>query len=326
MPAPVGRRFVGASKLLYTTDPLPKFQGKKLSCSSTYFPRASANLHYVSYEVSTPVYEGPFDLLLHLITSEEVDLYEISISKIVDRFLGELERIASGLDLASATEFALIAATLIQLKCRKLLPASDEVELDEELAMWEERDLLLSKLLEFSAFKEVAAMMRERIELASKSLPRVAGLDERYFDLTPDLLQGVTPEKVRKAMLRVITPKPVPQLELDHVTIVNISVAQTIKDIAYKLREVRSATFRELTSETTQVLEVVVAFLAILELYKQDLVEIEQAERFGDIVVEWRQDSAWGEYIDIDSIEVSAELSQEAVDRALASVSEEYEG
>ena len=280
----------------------------------------------MAYEVTTPVFEGPFDLLLHLITSEEVDLYEVSIATIVDRFLGELEKMSERLDLATATEFALIAATLIQLKCRRLLPRSPEVELDEEVALWEERDLLLSRLLEFSAFKEVAAMLRGKIDQAAKSLARSAGIDERFFDITPDLLAGVTPQKIHRAMLRVITPKETPELQLDHVTIVRISVAEVLREMAQRLRRVKRATFRELTVDMEELIERVVAFLAVLELYKQDLVEVDQAEKFGDIVISWNESGAWGEFVDIDTIEVSSELSQDVIDRALASVSEEYEG
>ncbi|HUY85546.1 MAG TPA: segregation/condensation protein A, partial [Acidimicrobiales bacterium] len=197
----------------------------------------------MGYEVSTAVFEGPFDLLLHLITSDEVDVYEISISTIVDAYVGELEKMTGNLDLATATEFALIAATLIQLKCRRLLPVSGEIDLDEELAMWEERDLLLSKLLEFSAFKDVAAMVRDQMEVAAKSLPRVSGMEEEFFDVVPDLLEGLSPNKLRNAMLKLLTPKVEPQLTLEHVTQAAVSVADTVRMIAERLATEGTATF-----------------------------------------------------------------------------------
>ena len=141
--------------------------------------------------VQTPVFEGPFDLLLHLILREQVDIYEISLSTIVDAYLVELDRMTRAktkLDLDLATEFLLIAATLVELKARRLLPGRDDVELDEELALWEGRDLLLAKLLECKTFKDAAKALTQMSDDAGRSFPRRAGLDEQFLSLTPDLL------------------------------------------------------------------------------------------------------------------------------------------
>src|SRR3954469_21282266 len=134
------------------------------------------------YEVQTPVFEGPFDLLLHLILKEEVDLWEISLSRIVDAYLAEVDKLGT-IDLETATEFLLIAATLVELKARRLLPGRDDVDLDEELARFEERDLLLARLLECKTFQDVASVLAHLAEDADRCYARVAGPDERYAGL-----------------------------------------------------------------------------------------------------------------------------------------------
>ena len=181
----------------------------------------------MAYEVQTEVFEGPFDLLLHLILSQQVELYEISLTLIVDAYLAELDRMDT-LDLDVATEFLLIAATLVELKTRRLLPEDADLDLDDELALWEERDLLLARLVECKTFKDAARLLSALADQAGRSFPRTAGLDERYFDLAPDLLAGVTPLDLRAAFLRAIEPKPVPRVELDHVAPARLSVTEAV--------------------------------------------------------------------------------------------------
>lgn len=240
----------------------------------------------MSYEVRTPVFEGPFDLLLHLILREDVDLYEVKLADIVDAYLVELERL-DRCDLAMATEFLLIAATLVELKARRLLPDDDRIDLDEEFSLWEERDLLLSRLIECKTFKDAAASLRRLEHEASRSFPRVAGLDERYLGLTPDLLVSITPDQLRKAYLKAVTPKPVPRIDLIHVAPIRVSVADAVQELLEDLPQMGRVSFRRLTEGLTDRLEVVVHFLAILELFKQGLVDLAQTERFGDIDVRW---------------------------------------
>ncbi|MEY2627378.1 MAG: hypothetical protein RJB08_1137 [Actinomycetota bacterium] len=243
------------------------------------------------YAVSTPVFEGPFDLLLHLILREQVDIHEVSLSHIVDAYLAEIERMQD-LDLEIATEFLLIASTLVELKARRLLPGREDVDLDEELALWEERDLLLARLLECKTFKDVSRVLQQLSDLADRAFPRVVGPDERFADLMPDLMEGVTPEKLLKAMIRAITPRPEPKIDLFHVAPVRASVADAVSELVATLPGHRSITFRELTASHVERLEVVVRFLALLEMYKQGLVDLQQAERFGDIQVRWIGDEA----------------------------------
>lgn len=245
----------------------------------------------MAYEVSTPVFEGPFDLLLHLILREQVDIHELSLATIVDAYLIELDRMED-LDLEVATEFLLIAATLVELKVRRLLPGRDDVDIDEELALWEERDLLLARLLECKTFKDVATVFGALAAEADRSVPRLVGPDERFADLMPDLLEGVTPRKIHDAYVRALVPKPVPRIDLFHVAPIRVSVADAVAELLDELPRVRRITFRRLTGELVERLEVIVRFLALLELFKQGLIELWQAERFGDLEVEWVGDTA----------------------------------
>lgn len=238
------------------------------------------------YEVKTSVYEGPFDLLLHLILKEQVDLYEVRLSTVVDAYLAELATIAHT-DLEGATEFLLIAATLIELKSRRLLPDHDADDLDEELSRWDERDLLLARLLECKTFKDAAAALQRLSLVAGRSFPRTAGVEDRFVELTPDVLAGVGPRELRAAFLRATAPKPVPRVDLDHVAPIRASVTDAVEELLYELPRIGSSTFRALTEALVDRLDVVVRFLAILELYKQGLVELDQAASFGDIGVTW---------------------------------------
>ena len=240
----------------------------------------------MAYDVATPVFEGPFDLLLHLILREQVDLWEVDLARIVDAYVAELEKMEN-LDLEVATEFLLIAATLVELKTRRLLPGSDDLDLDEELGLWEERDLLLARLLECKTFKDAAVALHRLSTAAERSYPRRAGLEDRFLELTPDLLEGVKPEKLRKAFLKAITPKPVQTFNLDHVAPIRISVAEAMDEVADELRREGRMSFRSLTAQLVERLEIIVRFLAVLELFKQGVVDIDQAERCGDIGILW---------------------------------------
>jgi segregation and condensation protein A len=239
----------------------------------------------VPYEVSTPVFEGPFDLLLHLITKQQVDLYEISLHSIVDAYIAELDRLGR-MDLEIATEFVLIAATLIELKTRWLLPGRD-ADLDEELAIWEQRDLLLARLLDCKTFKDAAAALDQMAGRAARSHPRTAGLEERFLSIAPDLLEGVTPKRIHAAMVRALTPRPVPHVDLDHVAPVRASVRDAVDELLVELPRLGATTFRRLTAGIEDRLTVIVRFLAVLELYKQGVVDLEQTSTFGELQVIW---------------------------------------
>ena len=240
----------------------------------------------VAYEVQTEVFEGPFDLLLHLILSQQVELYEVSLSLIVDAYLAELDRL-DDLDLDVATEFLLIAATLVELKTRRLLPDDSDVDLDDELALWEERDLLLARLVECKTFKDAARLLAGLADIAGRSFPRTAGLEEAFVDLAPDLLAGVGPLDLRAAFLRATAPRPTPRVDLDHVAPISISVTDAVAELIDELPRSGRITFRALTDALVTRLDVVVRFLAVLELFKQGLVDLDQPATFGDLTITW---------------------------------------
>jgi segregation and condensation protein A len=247
------------------------------------------------YAVQTPVYEGALDVLLHLITKQQVELYEISISTIVDEFLAHLEhmqadaeRTQTPLDLETITEFLLIASTLVQLKTQRLLPGRDDVDLDEELALWEERDLLLARLVECKTFKDAALALVALEDMAKQSYPRRAGMEERFLSLTPDLLEGVKPARLRSAFIKALEPKPQPpKVTLDHVTQIRVTVQDAMEELIEQMPRIRHTNFRSLTSKYTERMEVIVHFLGLLELYKQGVLDLDQAVTFGDLKVTW---------------------------------------
>ncbi len=236
------------------------------------------------YAVSTPVFEGPFDLLLHLILKEEVDLWEISLAHIVDVFCAEVEHMER-VDLDIATEFLLIAATLVELKARRLLPGREDVDLDEELMRFEERDLLLARLLECKTFQDAARVMSEQLQSASRSVARTAGPEEPFRSLAPDPLERVALDALHAAARRGLTPKVVEEVQTTHIAPIRASVRDAIDTVLALLPARGAMHFRELTYGVHEKLEIIVRFLAVLELFKQGVVDLEQVESFGDLMV-----------------------------------------
>lgn len=239
----------------------------------------------MAYEVCTPVFTGPFDLLLHLILRDRIDLYAVSISEIVDAYLAELERM-QGCDLEVTTEFLLIAATLVELKARRLLPDDTEVDLDEELGRWERRDLLLARLVECKTFREVAAVLRHFIEGAALSRPRSAGVPEEWLDLPPPVV-SIDPEALAAAYRRAVAPRPAPRVDVSHITPITATVSAAVAELVSVLPGCRRITFRRLTEGIDDRVEVIVRFLAVLELVKQGLADIRQPAASDDITVLW---------------------------------------
>jgi segregation and condensation protein A len=246
----------------------------------------AGNLDGVPYEVSTPVFEGPFDLLLHLITREQVDIYQVSLSSIVDAYVATLEQLRT-LDLDVATEFLLIAAVLLQLKTGRLLPGEEDADPEEELALWEERDLLLARLFECKTFKDAAGAVRRLMDGAARSLPRTAGLEDRFLHLAPDVLAGVTPQQLYRAYVAAVAPRPTARVMLDHVAPIRASVAEAVEELIDELPRVGRISFRRLTAALAGRLEVIVRFLAVLELYKRGSIDLAQTTNFGELTITW---------------------------------------
>ena len=184
-----------------------------------------------------------------------------------------------------------------------MLPEDEDVDLDDELALWEERDLLLARLLECKTFKDAAARMDEAMEQAARSVGRTVGPDERFADLQPDFLAGVQPDAIRAAFLRAVTPKPVPRVSIDHLPSVRVSVLDALNEVADELRRAGTLSFRRLCVGLADRLEIVVRFLAVLELYKQGLVELDQPTSMAALQVQWvgEQDLALDELLAVDA-------------------------
>lgn len=236
--------------------------------------------------VNTPVFEGPFEVLLQLILDHKVDVCDVPIAPVVDAFLAQIAE-STEMDLAEASEFLVIAAVLVELKSKRLLPGPDEVDADEELAGLEQRDLLLARLVELQAYSAVALDFTLLIEQAARSLPRTAGLEERFTDLAPDLLAGVGPADIAAAFRRAMIARPQPVLDLSHVTVEQVSVAEAVSELESLLPGRGEVTFKELTSHLKTRMQVIVRFLALLELHKRGVLTLDQGETFGDLHVTW---------------------------------------
>lgn len=236
----------------------------------------------MSYQVKLEVFQGPFDLLLHLIAKREVDIYEVSLSEITEEYLAYIKGLHD-LDLEVATEFLVVAATLVEIKASRLLPGPPADE-EEALAI-SERDLLIVRLLEYKAFKDAAEEITRLIEANAAYFGRSAGPGPEYERLAPDLLARVTPERFAEIAVRAMTPRPVPVLDLSHITPIRVSVADAIDEVRRALEIAERVSFRDLTKTCTTRIDLVVRFLAVLELIKRGEVDVAQGDAFGDIAV-----------------------------------------
>ncbi len=233
------------------------------------------------------MFEGPFDLLLHLILRSEVDIYEVSLSDVVIAYLEELERMEV-FELESASEFLLIAATLIELKSRQLLPASEDPD-DEETDIWASRDRRLARLLECRTYRNASSVFEEMMQSAALSRPRAAGPEVSLLEILPDPLAGVSPGDIAEAYLRAAAPEPKPTLDLSFLSPITYQVPDAVADLRERLPGRGRIGFGEITESLNSRMEVVTHFLALLEMFRLDLVEIYQTETFGQITVEWKE-------------------------------------
>ena len=239
----------------------------------------------MDYVVRTEVFEGPFDLLLHLIARQRVDIWQVSLSRITEDYLAEVRRMRQ-LNLEVATEFLVVAATLRELKAARLLPAPD-ADPDEAETALEERDLLFARLLQYRAYKQAAELFGERMAGQAAYVPRRVGAEDVLRGIAPDLLIGVEPAELARLAAAALTPAPRPEVRTSHIAPPKLSVAEAVADLAVRLRERGSSSFEELVGSKAVPIEVVVGLLALLELYKRSLVEIEQTATFGAIAVRW---------------------------------------
>jgi len=242
-----------------------------------------------AFSVHLENFDGPFDLLLQLISRHKMDVTEVALSAVTDEFIAfihALETSGQGWELDQATEFLVVAATLLDLKAGRLLPSGD-VEDEEDLALLEARDLLFARLLQYRAFKQIAATFSERIQLAEKSFPRVVALDPALSALLPEVLIGVGAARFAAIAERVLTPKTTPVVALEHLHSVMVSVAEESKRVVHALRVGKSVSFRSLISDADNTLVVVARFLALLDLYRQGVLRFEQVVALGELQISW---------------------------------------
>jgi segregation and condensation protein A len=238
------------------------------------------------FEVRLANFEGPFDLLLSLISKHKLDVTEIALSKVTDEFIAHLRALGDELDLDQASEFLVVASTLLDLKAARLLPAAD-VEDEEDLELLEARDLLFARLLQYKAYKQAAEFLRVREALAAKRFPRETGPDPEFRTIEPEVVLGVTAAQFAALAARVLAPKQPDVVNMSHLHAPPVSVAEQLLAVRNQLLRHRTASFRALTADCSHTLEVVARFLALLELYRQQRVVFDQLTPLGDLTVRW---------------------------------------
>lgn len=241
------------------------------------------------FSVHLSNFDGPFDLLLQLISRHKLDVTEISLSMVTDEFISfikALEATGQGWELDQATAFVLVAATLLDLKAARLLPSGD-VEDEEDLALLEARDLLFARLLQYRAFKEIAATFSERISAADKSFARVVALDPALAALLPEVLIGVGAQRFAAVAERVLTPKTTPVVAIEHLHATLVNVAEESKILVAALRHSKSLSFRNLIADADSTPVIVARFLALLDLYRQGVLRFDQVIAMGELQISW---------------------------------------
>ena len=241
------------------------------------------------FSVHLENFDGPFDLLLQLISRHRMDITDVAIATVTDEFISyirELEKTDEGWKLDHATEFLVVAATLLDLKAARLLPTG-EIDDEGDLALLEARDLLFARLLQYRAFKEIANILAERITAQEKTFARSVSLDPVFAALLPEVLIGVTPERFAAIANRVLTPKTAPTLSVEHLHLPLVSVAAEAVHVVGALRKHKTMTFRGLVADAANTLVVVARFLSLLELYKEGSVRFEQIMALGELQITW---------------------------------------
>ena len=234
-------------------------------------------------------FDGPFDLLLQLISKHKMDITEVALGAVTDEFIAyikQLENAELGWDLDKTTEFLVVAATLLDLKAAKLLP-SGQVDDEADLALLEARDLLFARLLQYRAFKEIAAIFTDRIDREEKSFARLVALEPHLAQLLPEVLIGVGAQRFAAIANRVLTPKNSPIFSIDHLHQPTVSVAEQATKMIEQLRRSGRMTFRGLTADAENTLVVIARFLALLELYKEGVIRFEQMVSLGELQITW---------------------------------------
>jgi segregation and condensation protein A len=238
------------------------------------------------FEVHLAVFEGPFDLLLGLISKHKLDITEVALSQVTDEFIAYIRARADGWDLDQASYFLLVAATLLDLKAARLLP-SGEVEDEEDLALLEARDLLFARLLQYRAYKEVAAVFAGRMTAQGRRFARRVPMEPQFAELLPEVLLGLGPAEFAAIAARTLAPRPAPVVSTDHLHVPQTTVREQVVILAGRLQRLGRATFRRLSADCSGTYEIVARFLALLELYREGSVSFDQVAPLGELYVTW---------------------------------------
>ncbi|WP_406288939.1 segregation and condensation protein A [Streptomyces sp. NBC_00209] len=238
------------------------------------------------FRVRLANFEGPFDLLLQLISKHKLDVTEVALSRVTDEFMSHIRAMGPDWDLDQTTEFLVVAATLLDLKAARLLPAA-EVEDEADLALLEARDLLFARLLQYRAYKRVADIFSGRLEAEARRFPRTVGLEPHHAALLPDVVISIGAEGFARLAVKAMQPKPAPQVYVDHIHAPLVSVREQAGIVVARVREAGEMSFRALTEDAPDTLTVVARFLALLELYRERAVALDQDVALGELMVRW---------------------------------------
>ncbi len=252
---------------------------------STQEPRAATEQRG-GFSVRLDNFEGPFDLLLGLIAKHKLDITEVALAKVTDEFIAHIRAMGPDWDLDAATEFLVVAATLLDLKAARLLPTA-EVEDEEDLALLEARDLLFARLLQYRAYKRAAAALAERWAAELLQRPRTVGLEPHHAALLPEVVISIGLEGFARLAAKAMTPRPKPVVYVDHIHAPAVSVREQAALVAELLTTLGEASFGRLVADAEDTLVVVARFLALLELYREKALAFEQPEALGELLVRW---------------------------------------
>lgn len=240
----------------------------------------------MTYAVKLDVFEGPLDLLLHLISKERVNVADVCTADVTDEYLRATAALGE-VDLETASSFLVLAATLLELKSLKLLPRRSTADPELRLLL-EERDRLLHRLVVYATFKQAAGRMGARLAANAGYHPRAAELPEELVPAAPDILRGLTPDRLARAAARALSPPDQPSVDTSHITRITVSLEEMVEQLKSRMEIERFSSFRRLTSSAAGRIEVVIAMLAVLELFRHQAVDIQQDDPFGDISVTWK--------------------------------------
>ncbi|MEV6650737.1 segregation/condensation protein A [Streptomyces sp. NPDC051219] len=286
-----GARDLAAEASARPPEPAPEPEPPTHPEAATHpAPRAAGNQQLSAgdgrFTVRLANFEGPFDLLLQLISKHKMDVTEVALSKVTDEFMAHIRAMGADWDLDQTTEFLVVAATLLDLKAARLLPAA-EVEDEADLALLEARDLLFARLLQYRAYKQIADIFSARLDAEGKRYPRTVGLEPHHAELLPEVVISIGAEGFARLAVKAMQPRAKPQVYVDHIHAPLVSVREQADVLVARLREHGEASFRTLTEDAPDTLTVVARFLALLELYREKAVVLDQEEALGSLMVRW---------------------------------------